>query len=169
MCRALFQRDTCLQNSNSQSFLLLVFFVVVVVFDVELHIEKGGYSFNYQLNSHCLCLPEMRGSPYYLLWMVTCHLCLLLSPCNWILVCKRTWPQCTWQPLYWNAACPHTALAMRMEGKQRKMYSGPPFSDLVNWGQFKDVWVLWRLKQIGFWELIVYFVNITPVCKCMLS
>lgn len=132
--------------------------------------KRGGYSFNYQLNSHCLCLPEMRGSPYHLIWMVTCHPCLLLSPLIIEFWCVSGLGCSAHGSCYTGMLPVHTLHSLLwMKGKQRKMYSGSSFSDLVNWGQFKDVWVLWRLKQIGLWELIVYFVNITPVCKCMLS
>lgn len=34
----------------------------------------------YQLNLLSLCLPEIRGSLYYVTGIVACHLCLLLSP-----------------------------------------------------------------------------------------
>lgn len=146
--------------------------VITAVFECRItywEAKEGGYSYNYQLNSHCLCLPEMRGSPFYLIWMVTCHLCLLLSPLVIEFWCVGGLGHSAQGSRYTGMLHVHTLHSpLRMEGKQRKIYSGPPFSDLVNWDQFKYVWVLWRLKQIGFWELIVYFVNITSVCKCML-
>lgn len=142
---------SCVQNRN---LFLLGFFGCTVIYWGATEGDSLSY---YQLNSHCRYLPEIKNSPYYLIWMFTSHLCLLcISTLNWILVLyKWNWPQSTRQPLqscvHWNAACPHTLRTCHCEWKgSRENVLWATLLILVNWGQFRDVCFFWRLKQIFF-------------------